>query len=68
MVLLPVDILRFIARQRVRVVRVDIPARRGVLQNKYAMGIRGNPKDVDFFVMQEERRRADGSATVRLLW
>ena len=30
------------------------------------MGIRGNPKDVDFFVMQEQSRPAVSSTTLRL--
>ena len=32
-----------------------------------SLGIRGNPKDVDFFVMQDESRRAVSSTTLRLL-
>ena len=31
------------------------------------MGIRGNPKDVDVFVMQEESHLAVSSTTLRLL-
>ena len=31
------------------------------------LGIRGNPKDVDVFVMQEQSRRAVSSTTLRLL-
>ena len=33
----------------------------------FPMGLRGNPKVVDFFVMQEETRRAVSSTTLRLL-
>ena len=36
-------------------------------QNKRLLGLRGNPKGVDFFVMQEQSRRAVSSTTLRLL-
>ena len=34
---------------------------------KVLVGLRGNPKDVDAFVMQEQSRRAVSSTTFRLL-
>ena len=36
-------------------------------QGHISMGLRGNPKGVDFFVMQEESRRVVSSTTLRLL-
>ena len=38
-----------------------------MMADKGLLGIRGNPKDVDFFVMQEESRRAVSSTTLKLL-
>ena len=40
---------------------------RCIQTGRVASGIRGNPKDVDVFVMQEESRRAVSSTTLRLL-
>ena len=39
----------------------------GVGIYEFIMGIRGNPKDVDFFVKQGESRRAVSSTTLRLI-
>ena len=57
-------------------VHSDRPRRIKILYNRDAVdlalaspiwiGIRGNPKDVDFFVMQGESRRAVSSTTLRL--
>ena len=40
---------------------------RSIQTGRVASGLRGNPKDVDFFVMQEVSRRAVSSTTLRFL-